>query len=443
MGTKQTVRAAPAGLRLPGTSSGAPLYLLAALGVGIFTLITPVPALAGLTVLAIGATAALLLAWQLPLLRAPILVAFLLRAGLALVQVFVVPLPGSGGDALRFDRIAWGWALDTSVGLWSRIGSGSTLYIWFMAVGYRLAERSELLILGVNVVLSTLIVWHTYQLAMELGADSTARWAAWWTALFPTLALYSAVMLREVVVAYPLILGAVWFARWRLTRRTLWFGAAIGAFLASAAFHTGSVVPLGVTVLFFLSDWMRSVGQGRVLRVLAGVLGLSLVAGVGVVVYGAGVGLDKLSLIQDFSPEALGDYQEVAARSRAAYLSWLTVRGPWDLLWQLPIRMVYYLFSPFPWMVRSPADLIGLLDASLYIWLVWVIWRGRERVRSNRAARGVAWLTLAIVIVFSIATSNYGTAIRHRGKTAPLLIALAAIASTRQAEQVSGEGRPT
>lgn len=393
--------------------------------------VVPLTSSAGLTVLAIGAGVAAVLAWQLPLLRAPLLSAFLIRAFLSLFKVFVAPLPGSGGDEIRFDRVAWEWASESSTQWLAHFGGGADLYVWLMSAGYRIAGRSELLVLSVNVAFSALIVWHTYQLAVELGARSRARWAAWWTALFPTLALYSSVMLREVAVAYPFVLGALFFVRWRITRSTLWFTATLGAFLASAAFHTGSVIPLAVTAAIFAWDWVGAITQGRFSRILKGTVALGVVAVIGLVVLRTGVGMDKLSLVRDFSPEAFGDYQEVAARSRAAYLSSLTIGSPLDIAWQLPIRMAYYLFSPFPWMVRSVGDVIGLLDAVLYLVLAWTIWKGRARIRSSVAARGVAGLTLATIVVFSLATSNYGTAIRHRAKTAPMLIALAALASAR------------
>lgn len=55
----------------------------------------------------------------------------------------------------------------------------------------------------------------------------------------------------------------------------------------------------------------------------------------------SGWGLEKVGMIK----RGLGEHQAIATRDRAAYLNTLTVQQPQDILWQGPIRVVYFLFN--------------------------------------------------------------------------------------------------
>ena len=123
--------------------------------------------------------------------------------------------------------------------------------------------------------------------------------------------------------------------------------------------------------------------------------------------------------------EGLAHHQEVAARDRAVYLQGMKMYTMFDVFWQTPIRVIYFLFTPFPWMIKQFIDLFGLVDALLYVWLVVCLWKLRRFVFQNSNAKVLGLFILAGITVFAIATSNYGTALRHRAKFAPLLIALA------------------
>lgn len=96
-----------------------------------------------------------------------------------------------------------------------------------------------------------------------------------------------------------------------------------------------------------------------------------------------------------------------------------------DVLWQTPIRLLYFLFTLYPWWVRQPIDIIGAMDVLLYVWLVIFAWKCRRDTRHNTGTM-MMMLLLVGLSTFAIVTSNYGTALPHRAKFAPYLTILAA-----------------
>lgn len=381
----------------------------------------------GLASLVAATTIVAWVAWRNPGVRAPLVVAFALRSLGALSHVYGVQLPGAGLDAVTFERIGWEFAQSDWRTLRGSISGGAFLYSWIIAVLYWLTARSPLLIEMVNVLLGTLVVYEVHVLAGMMWSDADARRAAWVAALFPTMVLYSAITLREMLVAYPLVLGAVWLARWRVTGRLRWVVGAMGAFIVGIAFHT---MMFGA-ILFVLGTaaarWMSTVKEGQ-LRQSVGILaGLVLAGAAGLYILASGLGAGNFAYTDVFSSTDLIAAQQLGTGDRASYLQGMMIRSFGDLLWQAPIRTFFFLFMPFPWIVSAVIDLVGLIDAALYVVLCVCALRRLRVIWSTPVARLTALLWASCAVVFGLVVTNYGTAIRHRGKLAPLLIAVAIV----------------
>jgi len=88
--------------------------------------------------------------------------------------------------------------------------------------------------------------------------------------------------------------------------------------------------------------------------------------------------------------------------------------------------VLYFLFAPFPRLVRDVVDLLGLLDSFLYAGLIVLTWRMRRRILLNFPLRALTYAFIAIVAVIALAVGNYGTAIRHRAKIVVVPIVIVA-----------------
>lgn len=422
--------AAPARMCLTALTAGGLIGLIGALGRGTDAI--------GLSVAFMGAGALItaLISVRDTCLKVTLALAFALRLGLAFVQVYVAPLPDSTADAVSFERIGWEAAHAWLTGGAVPDLSGANLYSGLIGALYYFFGRVPLIPQFINVLFGVLTVLLVYKITLELNAPPrAARLAAFVATVFPTLNLYSAITLREAIIVFCTGISVYTFLKW--LRSDSWGAMAVAAasLLLASVFHDGMLVVAMVYIVFFCLYSPRHrrwrVSPPRLL------VAITIVAASSAFTPAL---LNKLpedsSLL--VSPEYLTQFAQSRAYSRATYLQNLAPHSVTDMVVQTPLRMAYLFFSPFPWMVSTPADLLGLADASLYLIAALYGLRGLARTwRGNRAAcLALTIILLVVTAAFAWGTSNYGTAIRHRQKIAWLLIAMASIGMVRS------RGRP-
>ena len=97
-----------------------------------------------------------------------------------------------------------------------------------------------------------------------------------------------------------------------------------------------------------------------------------------------------------------------------------------ELIYKIPLRSVYFIFSPFPWDVKKPSHLLGVLDSFLYMILVYLIFRNIKVIWNDPALRIILIILISYIIIFGVGVSNFGSGIRHRSKFVIEFILLAA-----------------
>jgi len=386
-------------------------------------------------------------------------VACIARTASVLFHQYVTPLPDGIGDAYGFEAMAWDYLIHgpytgsdsvpgqkilgscaytglvrSQCSLWFHYpGPNSDFYPWLMSLVYLITGRSFLLLQSISVFVGVLSVYATWLLGSEIWGQRAGRRAAWVMALFPTVVMYSALPLREVYLVCLLMFGLVWVARWVRQGRVK---HAIWAFLlfGIGIFFHGSIFLVALAFLMVIASkisWQgaRSFLQGR-LRLTA-LAGLLVIAG-GVAFWSiSGSGIDKLGRLSDLYDldkwvyESQKRYYADGHQGNAVYPEWTIPETVGDLVWAVPLKITYLLFSPFPWDIKTPSHLIGLIDSLLYLGLVIIIFRNIKTIWRNEAARTVLLVILPFVFAYGIGTSNFGTSLRHRAKFVGVLIVLA------------------
>ena len=112
--------------------------------------------------------------------------------------------------------------------------------------------------------------------------------------------------------------------------------------------------------------------------------------------------------------------------SGSQFPSWTIPTDINDLIYLTPIRMTYFLYSPFPWDIKRVSHLLGLLDSILYISLSFCILRNRKILYENPKTRFLVLILFIYIVIYSFGVGNFGTSIRHRLKFIGILLALAA-----------------
>lgn len=367
-------------------------------------------------------------------LRAPLIVGFATRVFALLYDVLQAPLP-MGDDGVGWSAAAAAWSSDGLFGTLSYIGTGVQFYVWCMSVLYALCGVSTLMVQAVNVTLGTLVISGVFHIARALGAKSRmARGAAWGVALFPTAIAYSAVLLREAAATLALTTGVVYLARWHRAGSARNWALAVVCLIIATAVHSGAFALFvgGVAWLAVRRRWAVS-KQGLRGRSVVMLLATAVVV---VTIVATGFGLKKFSKFEVEGIDALRQQQQAGAEGRTQYLQDMPVESAWDALWQTPIRVVYFLFAPFPWMATKAVDGIAILDSVFYFLCMGALVRGRRIVWKNESALFVLAGLGAAVVVFAVGVTNAGTAMRHRAKLLPILVGVVAVVPQARATRV-------
>lgn len=364
-----------------------------------------------------------------------LIAAFVLRTALVLFHVFVMHLPGSGVDDASFDSRATLWASEGLSGALGHYALGARLYIWLISLVFAIFGHTVGLVLMGNVILSVAIIFLTYRITLEVtGSQLIARRVGWALVAFPTFVFYSVLMMREMAEISLFISGVLAAVLWLKRQQVRWLGLALGCFVGSVMFHGGMVFALIAVAIAAAAQLLRGMRQMQRQTTAGAAVGL-IVTGVMIsYTWASGVASNKLDQFDSVMDKG------ITARGRSAYLEDWTFSSPADFVTQSPVRSVFFLFTPFPWMVHQFLDLLGLIDAMVYMWAIYRIikgWRSSARTPEQGA---LAIFLVAGILMFASGTSNYGTAMRHRLKLVPVLLVLAAVPS---AERSAAKARKT
>ncbi len=362
-------------------------------------------------------------------IRLPLLIGFLIRGLLALFIAYLSFQKKNFLEDDGFQQLAELWSISGFPGVLEYFRTGAFMYAWFMAVLYTLTDStSSLMIQAINVWLGTLLILNVYLITKIVWSERPAIWAAWVCALFPSLSLYSAWRVREALLTYLFTLSIyhflVWLKRSKAQSFIIGFSVMILASVLHTAFFAGIVLYAGFPVFYSVKAFLKKKG-GRIISNT--VIALIAIGGLGLVIW-SGVAFGKVQdLIQSGDLAIIAHKQESRALAgRAGYLSNLVIRSPTDFFWQVPLRLIYLILTPFPWMINNTKDIIGLIDVGIYTLFLLLILKNSHRLKRSNVAWSVLIFCLGIACIFALGTSNYGTAMRHRSKVAPLLIVLSA-----------------
>ena len=359
-----------------------------------------------------------------PSIKVALIIAFIVRFTLALIQFYVFPLPASTADAVTFERVAWEMASQGN--LTQTFTLGAYIYSWIISIFYSLfGVRSPLFMQSLNVLLGILIVFNVYKITKIIYNDERVSAIATLIAsIYPTLALYSAITLREAFFAYFASAGTIFFVKWLNDNNIGTFLLTIILFLLSSLFHTAGfflIISAFLVLLFEMFKFFKKM-KLPMKRISLVFFGLIVI----VFIITTGVGIDKIEgiLSAENPAEALIANQLVAQRGRTAFPAFLTQNSLIGTILVLPIRFLYFVFSPFVWDVSAAADIFGLIDALILIVLFWNIFKFKRYDQNKDVVKIMIFFLILTLLATSLGVNNIGTAIRHRAKFVPIIISL-------------------
>lgn len=261
--------------------------------------------------------------------------------------------------------------------------------------------------------------------------------------LIPWKALMSVYMQREAIPTFFIVLAVYYFVNWIKFTNKRQFIYSLLSIVCALPFHAGLipilVVYCGVYILY--DRKLKSLSLSR--KVLFRFLIIGFVVGILFVMAG-NILVEKL-LIVDLSSDAIVEWsirwtEEVDTGS--IYLTWLQYRDLTDLIWQSPIRMVYFLFSPMPWDWRGLQDVIAFAIESMtqLSCIVYVIKNFKFVRKEKKLLLKILLVSFfSTALLFGVGTFESGTAMRHREKFVAIILIVTAVIHSEKTQIRIGE----
>jgi len=350
--------------------------------------------------------------------------AFLLRTLVSLALHATDGWQYFGGDEGTFDGTARVFSLwvkgELPFNLSAPLASKAEVaYPYLLGALYYTFGWSKVVPLLLNAVVGASLVYPVHALAGRFAGREAARRAATLVAWFPSLVLWSALMVRDAWVLLFLIsaLYLVDRARRKLTAANLLGVGLCLAGIATTRNYVFSVVAVAIAAGLVL-------GRGSTARSLF--LGsLSIVGLIALLRSGGDSGLD--SPRATLEAIALQRNLNSMGPSVSGSLGLVDISTPTAALTYLPLGLLFFLFSPLPWQIRSTMQVAAIAD--LLLWyslmpaiLAGLVWLVRKRLR---AALPLLLAVVGISVLYALVEGNIGIIFRHR---AQIIVPLCAVA---------------
>ncbi len=386
--------------------------------------------LLGFASITVVAFITLIVATKWPDISRILLVAFSVRVILMLLGYYIFTLPDSTYDALGFEWGAWNFAKDGFFNVMDKYpGPNSAFYRWMIAIPYSLFGRSLLMAQSLSLLFGLGAVFLGWLLAKKLWDNHTAKKVGWILALFPSLVLYSVLTLREIYVCFFLIVAMFGVVNWVRDDSYKSIFLAMFGFIGGTFFHGGIIIGGMIFGIIVLTRSIKKVSKLILfLRISPKNLLIVILSLIFLQLYFSNkIHIAKLGKFKDsIDLNRLQFETSNRLRGEASYPEWTKVNSPSEFITKGFIRVLYLLFSPFPWDIKKPAHLVGMFDGFLYLTLVYLIFLNRKSIWNDPALRTIFFILVVYFIIFGIGVSNFGAGTRHRAKFVIELIILAA-----------------
>lgn len=386
--------------------------------------------LAGYTSVALLFLITLCLALRWPDIFHFIFAALIIRVLILLLGQDLITLPDSTADAETFERMAWEMGQEGYFYVLSNYPGPSPHFIsWLIAIPYSFFGRSLLMAQSISLLFGIGSVFLSWKTASLLWNNNIANKVGWMIALFPTLILYSVLVMREAYIVFFIVVALYGVITWFKTDNFKSIIIAMIGFIGATYFHGGMFVGIIVFTLIISISVLQKIFKALLnhrIRLKNFVLVILIVAASSYY-FSNKLRVPYLGTFKSTSNlMSLMSKTNVSTRGTAAWPRWTVKKSPIELLYKGPVRSIYIMFSPFPWEVNKIKHLIGMLDSFIYMCLSFIILRNIKTIWRDPISRTILIILLSYIFVFGFGVGNFGTGIRHRSKFVIMFILLAA-----------------
>ena len=359
-----------------------------------------------------------------------IFTALIIRILILFLGHYFITLPDSTADAVSFEKVAWELGQEGFFYVLTQYPGPDPRFIsWLIAIPYSLFGRSILMAQSMSMFFGISSIFLGYKIASILWNKNIANKVGWTLALFPSLVLYSVLIMREVYVVFFITIALYGIVTLFKTDKLKSFIIAIVGFIGATYFHgamfVGILVFISIIIVLNLNYFFKSLMKYKIS--LKNLIIISLIVLSFTYYLSNNIRVPYLGSFERLTNfDALSRKTTLSTRGNASWPEWTVIKSPIEFLYKAPMRSLYVIFSPFPWDVKETKHVIGLLDSLIYIYLSILVLRNIKIIWNDFASRIILILLLTYIFVFGIGVGNSGTGIRHRSKFVIMSILLAA-----------------
>tara|TARA_A100001011_G_scaffold81432_1_gene84690 strand:+ start:930 stop:2171 length:1242 start_codon:yes stop_codon:yes gene_type:complete len=385
--------------------------------------------LLGLGSLSFVALITLYMAMKCKDLSRVLFIAFVVRILFLIINNNFKYLPDADMDGLIFEQRAWDWSQKGFFHLLDYYIGPDTYFLSFLiGIPYSLLGRSFLMAQSFSIFFGIGSVFLGWVIAKKLWGNTTAIKVAWVIALFPSLVSYSVLVMREVYITFFLLLAFYGIVNWYRLKNFKSFIWIVIGFGASTFFHGAFAIGFIIFLLIIIFESLKKTFKLLFAkRISINALIVTTFFSI-ILIFSVSnkINIPYIDFLKNLDEEELIININSKVRGEAAYPEWTKINSKSELIYKIPIRTIYFLFSPFPWKITKVEHTIGVLDAFLYTVLAYLIFLNRRTILKDPTLRTLLIIALFYCATFGLGVGNFGTAIRHRSKLVILLILLAA-----------------
>lgn len=361
----------------------------------------------------------ILIALMKPAISKILYTALILRVLVILIGHYLITLPDSDKDALGLDDLSWTIAQDGFLNVIHNFpGLDSFFYSWFIAIPYSLFGRSILISQSLSLSFGIGIVVLGWVFAKKLWDSHTANKVGWVLALFPSLILYSVLPLRDIYSSFFILVAMFGLFKWTRTRSFFSSILTIFGFVGAAFFH-GALIVGGI--FFFIILIISSLKKTFTLLINSHLsIGSFLIIFFGFIILqkfvSSEIYIPKIGYFSEINLGLLTSELNTRVIGAGSYSEWTRIQSPEEYIYKVPLRLLFFLFSPLPWEVEKIDHIIGMIDGFFYIFLVYLIFCNRKVIWNDPSLRILSIFLIGYLFMFAIGVGNFGAGIRHRSK---------------------------
>lgn len=365
---------------------------------------------------------------KVDIVKSLLFIFFLLRLFLLFIDYYgkeIINILHSGGDSENFYE--WGLLISKDLSMMKEISY--TKYTDFLGILYWIIGDQRLFSQFINVILGMWSIFVFYKILDLFNfEDSKKFFFLALYGLYPQNIIFSSILLREALIQFFFIYSIFFFAKWLKTNNSSNIIITVIFVFLCTLFHSGMLLSLlvyGYVFLFLDLTTYRFKYSFKRLTLFFICCGITFT----IIANDSSLLTEKFSFFQtdDNNSSLIEKYQSYSGEEGGSnYLQNYEINSAIDFITFVPLKFIYFIFSPMPYDMRGIGDLTAILiDSSFYYFLIFKIIWSRKLINTNFFSllpKIFFILFLVVSLGFAFGTENSGTAMRHRAKIFPALL---------------------